>query len=61
MPPNFRTEKEADYEGEYETTAWEDNGIGGKVEVTRRNNGTSTVHQGGPCGDQDYDEFGEDC
>jgi hypothetical protein len=57
--PNFWIESdESDID---DTTEWEDDGTGGEVLVTRRSDGTSTVHHGGPCGSQDYDEFGEEC
>lgn len=31
-----------------------------KVDVTYHNDGSSTVHWGGPCGDSDYYENGEE-
>lgn len=34
---------------------------GGEVQVTRYSDGSSTVHFGGPCGPQNYNEFGEEC
>ncbi|RLI66888.1 MAG: hypothetical protein DRO67_00555 [Candidatus Asgardarchaeum californiense] len=59
--PNFGNDiPDEEYPGQYHTTEWEDDGTGGKVLVTRRSDGTSTVHWGGPVGDADYDEFGEE-
>jgi len=62
--PNIRNEDEIpdeEYPGEYSTTETVSDQTGGTVEVTYYNNGHSTVHWGGPCGDQSYDENGEEC
>jgi hypothetical protein len=34
---------------------------GSKVKVTRFSDGSSTVHWGGPCGDSQYNDLGEEC
>ena len=44
-----------------EKTREERSSTGGYEEITRYNDGSSTRHCGGPCGDQDYDEFGNEC
>jgi len=42
-------------------TGYEPNNTGGKTRVTRYSDGSSTVHHGGPVGDTQYNEFGEEC
>ena len=58
MAPNWHYR---DTEPEDEYSKWEDNGIGGKVFVTRKVNGQLIMHWGGPCRDEYYDEYGEEC
>lgn len=43
------------------TTSLESNNSGGKTKVTRYDDGSSTVHHGGPVGDVSYNKFGEEC
>lgn len=57
-PSNYTTGDDAEY-GDSETN-WESDGTGGEVEVTRRSDGSSTVHWGGPCGSTNYNEYGEE-
>lgn len=45
----------------YGKTEWEDNNTGGKVEVTRYKDGSTTYHHGGPCGPMNYNKHGEEC
>ena len=62
--PSFKRndeEPENEYPGEYSITKTISDHTGGTVEVTYHQNGHSTVHWGGPCGDQEYDEQGEEC
>ena len=40
---------------------WESDNTGGKVEVTRYADGSSTYHFGGPCGPIHFDSNGEMC
>ena len=64
--PNFRTktpmyERPDDISREDVHTSYESDNAGGKVEVSRYSDGTSTVHWGGPCGSSNYDEYGREC
>ena len=42
-------------------TRYERNNTGGKTEVTRYSDGSSTYHHGGPCGPSSFDANGEEC
>lgn len=46
---------------EYGKTRMERTPSGSEVAVTRYEDGSSTVHWGGPCGSTSYDENGEEC
>lgn len=56
-----KARRDSRYYDLYSKTRWENDNTGGKVKVTRYSDGSSTYHFGGPCGSQDYDEFGNEC
>lgn len=53
--PNFPYPPEED---EDDVEKLVDDNTGGKVRVTYHRDGSSTVHWGGPCGDQEFDRDG---
>ena len=57
----YLNDEELDYDPFEDVTEYVSDHTGGKVKTTYHNNGHSTVHHGGPCGDSEYDEYGEEC
>lgn len=61
-PMSSRPIREKDqYSKNDKRTTNNDDGTGGKVSETNYSDGSSTVHFGGPVGDVNYDQYGNEC